>query len=144
MKTKRCIAAVLSFAITTWALAQERDAVEEGNLDLTITVMPEDAELPGVVTGEITLPLDDAGEEAPADSGVDNSVEGLGIANEARAEGQAVGEAAAAAAEASREQFGRGTLPDLENLIPENPSPDELLPDGLPDTPVDVPVPADP
>lgn len=127
---KGLIAAALTLALSSnWAFAQDGDEGDDGDLDVTITVMPEGADLPDVVTGDITLPVDEEGNFIPADEGVDNSAEGLSIANEAREDGRAFGEAAAAAAEANREDLGRGSMPDQ---VPETPGDLPELPD-LPD-----------
>ena len=96
-----------------------QDDVDEG-LDLTITLMPEGAELPEVVTALIELPKDENGEYIPSAEGVANSADGLDTANRAREDGRAFGEAAAAAAQDNREDAGRGSMPDLGDLLPDH------------------------
>lgn len=126
---KGLIAVGLTLALSSnWVFAQGEEG-ENGDLDVTITAMPQDAEVPEVVTGDITLPMDEDGNYIPAEEGVENSAEGLAIANEAREDGRAFGEAAAAAAEANREDLGRGSMPNLEELIPA-----DLIPDQVSDT----------
>lgn len=135
--TKRSIVAGMALALSSsWALAQDGEDGEDGDLDMTIAVMPEGADLPDVVTGEITLPMDDDGNYIPAEQGVENSADGLSTANAAREDGRAFGAAAAAAAEANREDLGRGSRPNLGDLIPDQ-VPDQVpdVPGGAPDLP---------
>jgi len=118
------LATVVALAMSNnWALAEEGDDGDEDGLFLTITMIPEDVELPGVVTGEITLP-----EEAAVEAG-ENSADGLERANQARADGHAMGEAAAEDARGNREDLGGGSLPNL----------DDLIPDSVPGVPHDLP-----
>lgn len=99
------------------ALAQDGDA---DDLDVTITLMAEDAEESDAVTRTLELPTNDEGEYIPSDQGVDNSAKGLETANAAREDGRAFGEATAAAAQESRENLGRGERPNLEDLVPDH------------------------
>jgi len=91
--------------------AQPALAQEEGgdDLELTMTLMPEDGD-PSAVTRELTLPVFPGTEDPiPSDEGVANSATGLSIANQARTDGEAFGRAAADAAETNRELYGRGS-----------------------------------
>jgi hypothetical protein len=130
----------LAFALSAGsALGQEGDegSGDEGSdsSESTLTVIPEDAELPSVVTEDLALPKD--GEDfLPAVQGVEHGSAGLETANLAREDGRAFGEAAAAAAEQNREDFERGSRPDLEDLLPDQ------VP-SIPDVP-DVPNVPDP
>jgi hypothetical protein len=86
--------------------------------DSTLTVIPEGAELPAVVTDNLDLPKH--GEDyLPAVQGVEHGGAGLETANLAREDGRAFGEALAAAAEQSREDFEHGSKPDLGTLLPD-------------------------
>jgi hypothetical protein len=111
---------VTAFALAlagTSALADDGDA--DDGLDVTITLMPEDADLPDAVTAAIELPQDEEG-PIPNEEGVEHSADGLETANLAREDGRAFGEATAASADENRENLGRGSLPDLEDLVPDN------------------------
>lgn len=126
-----------------WTFAQ--DAPDE-DLEITMTLMPEDGDLPDAVTRELTLPVFPEGDEnaddpIPSQQGVDNSANGLTTANQAREEGREFGREAAAAAQDNRENLGRGGRPeDLPFGVP-----DDLpeLPDDLPGPPDDLPGPPD-
>jgi hypothetical protein len=104
------------------AFAQDGTEGEEADeaLDLTMTLMPQDAELPDVVTADIELPKDEEGLPIPSEQGVEHGGEGLETANLAREDGRAFGEAAAAAAQENREDVSRGSMPDLGELLPDN------------------------
>jgi hypothetical protein len=84
--------------IVGWALAlagtsaSGQDTANEDAANSTMTVIPQDAELPDAVTKELVLP-DEASEAAR-----EHSATGLAKANEAREDGRAFGQATAAAA----------------------------------------------
>jgi hypothetical protein len=117
----------------SWVFAQEGEGGDD--LDVTMTLMPEGADLPDAVTRELELPRytegENEGEYIPSSQGVENSANGLETANAAREDGRAFGEAAAEAAQDNREEHSRGNMPDLENLLPDQ------VPDmpGPPDRP---------
>lgn len=142
MNVKRVlIATTCTLALgSNWTLAQDDVEGENDDLEVTIAVMPQDAELPDVVTTEISLPTDEDGNFVASDEGVENSADGLAIANDARADGRAFGEAAAAAAEANREELGRASIPNLVDLIPGQAADPADVPD-LPDVPATPPRP---
>lgn len=134
---KRLTATMLMAALGANPAFAQDDGDDDGNdggddLDVTITVIPEDADLPDAVTAELTLPMDEEGNYIPSEEGVENSAEGLATANEARADGRAFGEAAAEAAQENRENLGSGSRPDLEDLIPGSPP---GIPDDIPGPP---------
>ena len=121
-----------------WTLAQD---VPGDDLEITMTLMPENGDLPDAVTRELTLPVfpeGDEGESIPSQQGVDNSADGLATANQAREDGRAFGQEIAAAAQENRENLGRGRPEDL----PMGP-PDDLpgVPEDLPGPPEDLPGP---
>jgi hypothetical protein len=121
MKLSKALAvAALSCALSSFAFAQDDE--------LTMTLLPEGAELPDAVTKVIELPKNDEGEYLASEEGVANSAEGLAIANAAREDGRAFGEEMAASARENRENFTRGR-PDLGGLLPGQ------VPDGIPDAP---------
>jgi hypothetical protein len=132
---KFLIISAFTFALSGGgAFAQGDDG--DGDLPLTMTLMPENAQQPDAVTREIELPRDAEGEFRASVEGVENSAAGLEIANAARADGRAFGEAAAeaaesnrAAAEDNRGDFGRGTMPNLGDLVPSQ------VPDAVPASP---------
>jgi hypothetical protein len=115
---------------TASAFAQEDSENITAGLDVTIALVPADAELPDVVTAPIDLPKDEDGNDIPSAEGVENSAHGLETANRAREDGRAFGEAMAAAAQQNREDAAHGP-PDLEDLRPDQ-APD--VP-GPPETP---------
>jgi hypothetical protein len=134
MKLNRLVlftmALLLSFG-GRWTYAQEGD---DGALDITMTLMPADADLPDAVTQELALPRDAQGEHRASEEGVTHSAEGLETANEARTDGglAVAQDAAAEAAANDRADFGRGTLSDeLPNQMPADVPTD--LPEGRPD-----------
>ena len=110
----------------------------------TVVLLPEGAELPGVVTAAIDLPKDADGEYRPSVQAVESSAKGLTTANSAREDGRAFGAQMAANAADNRETNSRGARPDLSNLpdqVPDHvtpPSPPEL-PVAPPETPVSPP-----
>jgi hypothetical protein len=130
-----------SFVITAavFALTSSWAAAQDGDLDVTMTVLPENADQSEAVTAAIDLPMDEAGEYIPAEEGVENSQVGLDTANLARQDGRAFGEEARELAEENRERFGRGGgAPSIEELIPDGvPAGPETL--EFPETPDLVP-----
>ena len=144
MKLKSILAAA-SLTLCGYAFAQ--------NGEETIALLPEDAELPDVVTAAIDLPKDANGEYRPSARAVESSAKGLATANAAREDGRAFGQSMAEQAKENRELRTRGGPPDLAELVPdqvpdhvtlptlpERPEPPE--PPELPDHPVTPP--ADP
>jgi hypothetical protein len=135
------------------ALAQDGEEGEtDSDLDVTMTVIPEDVELSEAVILELEIPRDAEGEFRASEQGVINSASGLDTANAAREDGRSFGQETAAAAQENRESLGRESRPDLEDLLPDQvPNLPEIpdfpeLPDGpeipegpelpeLPDTP---------
>ena len=114
------------------ALAEEppdEEPVPE-ELELTMTLMPANAELPDVVTKAIELPpaASDRGAEASepgrerADDAREHRQEGLDTAAEARERGLELGEAMAEQARENREDAGRGDPP----VTPPGGPPDDL------------------
>jgi hypothetical protein len=113
----------------------------------TIVLLPQDAQLPDVVTAAIDLPKDADGEYRPSAKAVERSAEGIATANAAREDGRAFGQSMAAQAKENRELRTRGERPDLGALLPDQ-VPDHVqlptLPErpDLPETPAspDLPV----
>jgi hypothetical protein len=130
MKLSKSLAvAALTCALSGFAFAQDDE--------LTMTLLPEGAELPDAVTKVIELPKNDEGEYIASEEGVTNSAEGLAIANAAREDGRAFGEEMAASARENRENFSRGGRPDLADVLPGQ------VPGSIPDAPAipQIPVP---
>ena len=126
----------LTFAVSGVSAYAEDVDDAAGVLEGTMTLMPEDATLPDVVTAAIDLPKHEDGAYIPSAAAVEHAAHGLETANAARDDGRAFGEAMAAAARDSREDATRGHRPDpadLPDQVPELPSPPEL-PD-VPDHP---------
>lgn len=112
-------AALLAGGLLVSAVAfAEDDAVPE-ELELTMTLMPVNAELPDAVTRTIELPAAASGEAveaserglSTADEARQNRRAGLDTAAEARERGQELGEAMAEQARENREDAGRGDPP---------------------------------
>jgi hypothetical protein len=94
------------------ALAQDaanRGGKDEGSaLELTMALIPANAQSPAAVTATIELPKNDStGAYIPSAQGVEHSADGLDTANLAREEGREFGEATAEAARENRENAGR-------------------------------------
>lgn len=133
------------------AFAQgEGEEGDVGDLGVTFVVLPEHVELPVAVTRELELPRDAEGEFRPPQQAIDNNTEGgLETANSARESGRTFGQETAAAAQENVENLGRGSRPDLGELVPEAAPPDltEIPPEvpnppelpGRPDTPAGPP-----
>src|SRR5690349_21689987 len=100
----------------------------------TISLLPEGAELPDVLTAAITLPKDANGEYRPAAKAVERSAAGIATANAAREDGRAFGESTAAQAKENRELRTRGELPDLADRVPDQ-VPDHVTLPTLPERP---------
>jgi hypothetical protein len=115
MKQVVVIAALAGSVIVASASAQSGTTPAKADrvLDLTIQLMPANAELPAVVTAAIELPQDGAGEYVSSAQGVERSARGVETANLAREDARALGEAAAAAARDDRENATRASRPDL-------------------------------
>lgn len=112
---------VTGFAVglaTGPAFAQDGEDTTDA-LDQTVALMPESAESADAVTGRIELPKDENGEFIASVEGVEHSARGLETANLAREDGRAFSEAAASAAQQNREDYGRGSTPDLGTLLPD-------------------------
>ena len=128
MKRLFAITALASAVIGGAAIAQ--DEPERGNksavLELTMTLIPMNAESPGVVTAAIELPKDSSGEYIPSANGVEHSAPGLDTANVAREDGRAFGQATAAAARENRENATRASH---DTGVEGPPAPPETPPD---------------
>jgi hypothetical protein len=105
------ITMVASAAISGTAAAQ--DEPKRGNsaaaLEITMTLLPANAQTPDAVTKVIELPKDADGNSIPSAAGVEHSAGGLETANAARENGRAFGEAASAAARENRENATRAS-----------------------------------
>ena len=122
------IVALGTYALSVgWAFAQDGEDGDEGenaDLEVTITLMHEDAHRPEHLMEDIALPTDGVDEEGnpifiPSEAGLTNSAFGLERANAAREDGQAFGEAMSTAAHDRTENLGRGMKPDLQDLLPD-------------------------
>jgi hypothetical protein len=116
----------LASAVIGPAVAQ--DETERGNknavLELTMTLLPANAETPSVVTAAIELPKDASGAYIPSADGVEHSAPGLSTANLAREDGRAFGQATAAAARENRENATRASRDaEVEGPPPAPPEP---------------------
>lgn len=130
MKQLLAIAAMTSAFGCGSAIAQSES--ERGNkdavLELTMTLLPANAEAPDAVTAMIELPkADSSGVDLPSAQGVEHSERGLGTADVAGEDGRAFGKAAAAAAREDRENASRASH-DVETqeqppALPETPDP---------------------
>lgn len=140
MKRLNFVAVVLGatfFACGTAAAQVESvdESIEE-ELELTMTLMPEGADRPDVITKSIELPpaASSRGAEASekgretANGARQNRQAGFDTASEARERGREFGEAMAEQARENREDAGRGNAPD------EPPGPPDDIP-GPPDKP---------
>ena len=131
MKTRPVlfVLATLTLSLSgSWSHAQDDDP------EITMRLLPAGAQASEEALRELTLPtravldangepvLDDDGnpvmEFSPSEQALENASQGLMRANEARFEGVANGAAAAEAAQNNREEMGRGTPPDLSELLP--------------------------
>ena len=149
MKPSRHLLVLSALAVSLsggWVFAQEGGEESAGEdsdagLELTMRMLPANAEVPDAATRDLVLPtrIDEVTGEAvpiPSEQGQLHGGLGLERANEARQNvlgnaaenGREIGEAAAEAAQNNREELGRGTRPDLNDLRPEQ-------------VPVDVPGP---
>ena len=125
MKPASLVAAAL-LALSGYAFAQDGEQ--------TIALLPQDAELPDVLTAAIDLPKDADGEYRPSVKAVERSAEGIATANAAREDGRAFGQSMAAQAKENRELRTRGERPDFADLLPEQVPDDVTLP-TLPERP---------
>jgi hypothetical protein len=94
------------------AIAQEarERGYERAALELTMILIPANAQTPDAVTKTIELPKDDgSGAYVPSAQGVEHSAQGLETANAAREDGRAFGQATAAAARDNRENASRAS-----------------------------------
>jgi len=107
MKRFAVIGALAVGVIVTSASAQSGAAPAQaaGVLELTMRLMPANAESSTVITSTIELRKDSAGAHTPKAPSAET-------ANLAREDGRAFGEAAAAAARDNRESAGRRSRPD--------------------------------
>lgn len=127
-----------TLAICTFAMAQEDAETEPvtDDLELTMTLLPVDAEHPEGITRTIELPpaASARGNEASqqgrdtANTALENREAGLETAAEARERGQEFGEEMAEQARENREDAGRGGPPT------DPPGPPDDVP-GPPDNP---------
>jgi len=137
MKTKGMlfVLATLTLSLSSgWTYAQDDDA------ELTMRLLPAGAQASEEALRELELPTridEETGEPVPrpSEQGQENGGEGLMRANEARFEGVANGAAAAEAAQNNREEMGRGTMPDLSELLPDNVPEDVPVPEDIPGPP---------
>ena len=146
MIKKQVILGFMTYAVLSLSVAQaQSDDDTDGNLDLTMRLMPENAGSPEAVTRPIELPESAAAEAraaqersnqglvtANAARGNENRAEGLAIAEQARAEGSEFGQAARELAQENRENAGRGERPEMP-VTPPTP-PDVGIP-GQPNPP---------
>lgn len=138
MKTRGIlfVLATLTLSLSSsWSYAQDDDP------ELTMRLLPAGAQASEEALREIELPTridENTGEPVPTPSeqGLENGSEGLMRANEARFEGVANGAAAAEAAQNNREEMGRGTPPDLSELLPDQVPDDIPGPNNIPGPPV--------
>jgi hypothetical protein len=126
---QRLIAITALAGAITWQSAIAQDAPNRGDkdqdsvLELTMALIPANAQTPAAVTASIELPKNEStGAYIPSARGVEHAAGGLDTANLAREEGRAFGEATAAAARENRENVGRASR-DAAN--PEPPTPPE-------------------
>jgi hypothetical protein len=119
MEPKSLVAATL-LTLSGYAFAQDGER--------TLALLPEDAELPDVVTAAIDLPKDEDGEYRPSVKAVESSADGIRTANAAREDGRAFGASMAAEAKENRELRARGGPPDFGDLLPEQVPDDVSLP----------------
>jgi hypothetical protein len=122
-----CLGLVIS---TGWAQAQDVDS------ELTMTLIPNAADLPEVVTRNIVLP------EFASEEGIANSARGLATANENRAEAAANREAALMRAEQNRQagaEIGEAAQANREDFVHGNVGLDLSMPDHLPELPTQAP-----
>lgn len=111
------------------AVAQDApDRGDEGKdsvLELTMALIPANAQTPAAVTATIELPKNEStGAYIPSARGVEHAAGGLDTANRAREEGRAFGEATAEAARENRENVGRASR-DAASSEPPPPTPPE-------------------
>ncbi|HEX6998821.1 MAG TPA: hypothetical protein VF322_11805 [Gammaproteobacteria bacterium] len=95
----------------------ERPSVP-GDLEITMTLLPEGARRPDMLRTVIELPRNGDGEYRPSVRAVERSARGLATANLARERGREFGEAMAEAAQQRREEAGRGAHAVLEGARP--------------------------
>jgi hypothetical protein len=125
------IIAILVLGMGGAAFAQDESKGEDGDLDVTMKLLPEDAVRPDVVTRELELPRDAAGEPQRSEQGAEKSAAGQENAERARENGRSFGQETAAAAQENRENLGRGSRPDG----PPGPPPDVPGPPDNPGSP---------
>jgi hypothetical protein len=107
------------------AIAQEARARgnERAALELTMVLIPANAQTPDAVTKTIELPKDDgSGAYVASAQDVEHSERGLETANAAREDGRAFGQATAAAARDNRENASRASR---DAAAPPRPAPPE-------------------
>ena len=132
---QRLIAITALAGAMTWlsvsAIAQDApnrsDDAKDSVLELTMSLIPANAQTPAAVTATIELPKNESGEYIPSARGIEHSAGGLDTANAAREEGRAFGEATAEGARENRENVGRATrdaaTPGRPSTPPETPDP---------------------
>ena len=118
----------LTSAITCGSVIAQ-DAPNRGDdhkaavLELTMALIPANAQTPAAVTATIELPKNEStGAYIPSAQGVEHSAGGLDTANVAREEGRAFGQATAEAARENRENAARASR---DTASPERPPPPE-------------------
>jgi hypothetical protein len=114
------------------AVAQDEpnraDKGTDSVLELTMALIPADAQTAAAVTATIELPKNEStGAYIPSAQGVQHSARGLDTANLAREEGRELGEATAEEARENRENAGRASRdppsPERPPAAPETPDP---------------------
>jgi hypothetical protein len=122
--------ALLANAACGTVAAQDEPSrsTREAALELTMTLMPANAETPDAVMRTLELPKDTSGNFVPSTAGVVNSGRGLDTANAAREDGRAFGAAAAAAASENRENASRASRPPREDRPAPPETPDRPAP----------------
>jgi hypothetical protein len=112
--------------------AEDRsDEHKDSVLELTMALIPANAQTPAALTATIELPKNEStGAYIPSAQGVEHSADGLDTANLAREEGRAFGEATAEGARENRENVGRASRDAASSERP--PAPETPDPPGPP------------
>ena len=126
------IAALTSAAVCGVAMAQSEPPPAARVLEMTMVLIPANAETPAAVTAKIDLPKDSStGSYIPNAKAVEHSEHGIDTANAAREDGRAFGQATAAAARDNRENAVRAAHAASEKERPAPPeTPDRPTPPG--------------
>jgi hypothetical protein len=132
---QRLIATIALATATASVIAQDtEDRSDEHNdsvLELTMALIPANAQTPAALTATIELPKNEStGVYIPSAQAVEHSAGGLDTANLAREEGRAFGEATAEGARENRENAGRASRDAASSERP--PAPETPDPPGPP------------